>query len=406
MKLKLWALLLSFAFSLGIFCPRILAQQVTIDPNTTYQIIRGFGGMSGVGWIDDMTSAEVDLAFGSGNGQIGLSIMRMRIDPDSSTWWRQVQSAAHAYQLGALLFATPWSAPAYMKSNNSLINGGKLLPQYYGAYANHLVSFSNYMAQNNAPLHAVSLQNEPDWHPDYESGDWSSQDFIDFLHAQGSALAGINVMVGESMSFNFALTDPVLMDSQAINHFSIVGGHLYGSTPKDYVLARQKGKDVWMTEYITDTEDANSWPKSLSLASNLHQSMVSNYNAYIWWYIRRSYGLITENGAVSKRGYIMSQFARYVRPGSQRIASTENPYSDVYTTAYKTPDNKTILVVINSGTNERQLQVSVPQNTVASFTKYSTSAITDATYGGHYPVTDGLVSFYVEPQSIATFVSG
>ena len=103
------------------------AQTVTVNPNQTYQTVRGFGGMNGAGWINNLTPAQVDLAYGSGNGQIGLSILRMRIDPSSSGWSLQVPTAARVRALGGILFATPWSPPAYMKSNKSLVKGGKLL---------------------------------------------------------------------------------------------------------------------------------------------------------------------------------------------------------------------------------------------------------------------------------------
>lgn len=85
---------------------------VTVNPNQTYQTVRGFGGMNGAGWINDLTPAQVDLAYGSGNGQIGLSILRMRIDPSSSGWSLQVPTAARVRALGGILFATPWSPPA------------------------------------------------------------------------------------------------------------------------------------------------------------------------------------------------------------------------------------------------------------------------------------------------------
>lgn len=101
--------------------------------------------MNGAGWINDLTPAQVDLAYGSGNGQIGLSILRMRIDPSSSGWATQVPTATRVHALGGLVFATPWTPPAYMKSNNSLVNGGKLLTNYYGAYTQHLLDFANYI---------------------------------------------------------------------------------------------------------------------------------------------------------------------------------------------------------------------------------------------------------------------
>ena len=71
--------------------PAALAQTVAIDPATTYQVIRGFGGHNGAGWIADLTPAQVDTAFGTGPGQIGLTVMRMRIDLSSTAWATQVR---------------------------------------------------------------------------------------------------------------------------------------------------------------------------------------------------------------------------------------------------------------------------------------------------------------------------
>ena len=400
------ALLLSIAGAC-LVCSQVLAQSVTLNPATEYQTIRGFGGMNGVGWVGDLTPAQIDSAFGSEPGQVGLSIMRMRIDPNSANWRLQVPAAVRARQLGAILLATPWSPPAFMKTNNSLNNGGKLKPEYYDEYATHLLDFANYMSTNGAPLYTVSVQNEPDWHPDYESCDWSGSDFVNFLNSQGARFgSNLKVTVGESVGFSKSFTDPVLNSATAVQHADIIAGHLYGAVPQDYPLARSKGKEVWMTEHYTDSKsDANVWPLALDVGTELHQSMAANFNAYIWWYVRRSYGLLTENGVVSKRGYIMSQYARFVRPGYQRIGATEKPYSDVLVTAYKGPDNKIVMVVVNNGTGSRNLNVSLQNGSVGNFVKYSTSDSLNVAYGGTYKVTNGATSFYVEPKSIATFVS-
>lgn len=405
-KSRYGALLLSIAGTC-FACTQVVAQSVTLNPATEYQTIRGFGGMNAPGWIADLTPAQIDTAFGSESGQLGLSIMRMRIDPNSANWRQQVSAAVRARQLGAILLATPWSPPAFMKSNNSLINGGKLKPEYYDEYATHLLDFANFMSTNGAPLYTVSVQNEPDWHPDYESCDWNGDDFVSFLNSQGSRFgSSLKVTVGEAVGFAKRFTDPVLNSPTAVQHADIIAGHLYGAVPQDYPLARSKGKEVWMTEHYTDSKsDANVWPLALDVGTELHQSMAANFNAYIWWYIRRSYGLLSENGQVSKRGFIMSQYARFVRPGYQRIGATEKPYSDVLVTAYKGPDNKIVMVVVNNGTGSRNLNVNLQNGSVGNFVKYSTSDSLNVAYGGTYQVTNGATSFYVEPKSIATFVS-
>ena len=388
-------------------CSQAIAQSVNINAATEYQTITGFGGMNGVGWIGDLTASQIETAFGSGEGQLGLSIMRLRIDPNSANWNIQVQSAVRARQLGAKLLATPWSPPAHMKTNNSLINGGKLKPEYYDEYATHLLNFVDFMSRNGAPLYTVSVQNEPDWHPDYESCDWSGDDFVSFLNSQGARFgSNIKVTVGESVGFAKRFTDPVLNSPTAVQHADIIAGHLYGAVPQDYPLARAKGKEVWMTEHYTDSKnDADLWPLALDVGTELHRSMIANFNAYIWWYIRRSYGFIKENGQVSKRGYIMAQYARYVRPDYKRIGATEKPYSDVSVSAFKGPNNKIVMVVVNTGTSSRSLNLAMQNASVANLVKYSTSATLNVGYGGTTKVTNGAATVFVEPQSVTTFVS-
>ncbi|MFZ6719127.1 glycoside hydrolase family 30 beta sandwich domain-containing protein [Undibacterium sp. Ji49W] len=390
-----------------LFSANALAQAVDINPSTSYQTMRGFGGFNGAGWIDDLTSAQVDSAFGTGSGQIGLSIMRMRIDPSNSNWQRQVPTAQLAKAKGVTLFATPWSPPASMKTNNNLVSG-RLSPAYYPDYATHLLNFAAYMEGSSAALYGISVQNEPDWDPTYEGCQWNSTEFINFLKAQGSRFGSLKVMTPESLNFSKTLADPILNDANAAAQFDIVAGHLYGVSPSDYPLARSKGKELWMTEHFTDNSDANDWAKAMPAALELHNSMVANYSAYVWWYIRRSYGLITEDGNVSKRGYIMSQYAKYVRPGYTRIAATEKPYADVFVTAYKNSSEKIVVVAINNGTSQRQvkLQLSAASSgSATAFVKYRTSSSFNNEYAGQYTVTSGLATAYIDPGSVNTFVS-
>jgi glucuronoarabinoxylan endo-1,4-beta-xylanase len=380
------------------------AQTVAIDPATTYQTVRGFGGFSGAGWAAELTSAQVDAAFGTGTGQIGLSIMRVRIDPDASRWSTQLPSAQLAKAKGAILFATPWTPPASMKTNNSLVSG-RLATSHYTDYATHLLNFASTMQAGGAALYGFSIQNEPDWDPSYEGCQWNATEFIDFLSSQGARFGSYKVMAPESLNFSKTLTDPILNSATAAPQFDIVAGHLYGVNPSDYPLARSKGKELWMTEHYTDsTSDANDWTKALPVALELHNSMVANYSAYVWWYIRRSYGLLTEDGNVSKRGYIMAQFAKYVRPGAVRIAATEKPYADVYVTAYKNTAGKLVVVAVNNGASQRQLQLQVG-SAAPGFTKYRTTSTDNTGYAGQYTVTGGVATAYVDPGSVNTFVS-
>lgn len=388
--------------------PALWSATVNIDLNSINQTIDGFGGMNAPGWIADLTEEQAHTAFGTDSGDIGLSIMRMRISPDSSRWEKQVPIAQIATGYNVKLLATPWSPPAYMKDNDSLNNGGYLKESHYWDYSNHLNSFSSYMASNGAPLYALSLANEPDYAPNYESCRWTGEQFKNFLQSQGSHMDdSVKILIAESLRFNPDYTNPVLDDSSAVQHVDIIGGHLYGNTtPFDYEKARGKGKQLWMTEHYTNTNDANDWDEAIDVAKEIHNSMVANYSAYIWWYIRRSYGLITEDGQVSKRGHIMAQYSRFIRPEYRRVNATQMPVSDVYVTAYKSPDLKTIVVVLNLSSSHKQIDFDIEGNdNLSMLTKYTTSSTLNVGYSGQTSLTNGEGTAWVNPNSVSTFVS-
>ena len=134
--------------------PVIPANSSTVDFGVANQMIRGFGGSSA--WISNFSAAQAESLFGTGTGQIGLSILRVRIDPGgSANWGTELNNAQRANALGASVMATPWTPPAAMKSNNNVV-GGTLNVASYGDYANYLESFVTYMQTGGVNLYAIS----------------------------------------------------------------------------------------------------------------------------------------------------------------------------------------------------------------------------------------------------------
>ena len=103
------------------------ADAVVVDTTTEYQTIRGFGGINLPEWVgSDMTSAQVQKAFGNGKDELGLSILRVYVNDDKNQWNKAVPTALAAQKLGATVFATPWNPPSSIRENGSGgIRGGK-----------------------------------------------------------------------------------------------------------------------------------------------------------------------------------------------------------------------------------------------------------------------------------------
>jgi glucuronoarabinoxylan endo-1,4-beta-xylanase len=398
---------LDFSVSANGTFPDPTAATVYVD--NPQQLIRGFGAANILQWRPDMSSDQVQKAFGSGPGQIGFSILRLRVpyDPSGTAFSMQIPTAKLAQSLGALVFASPWTPPPAMKSNNNIV-GGTLKESSYADFAAYMKSFADYMSANGAPLYAMSLQNEPDATVTYESCSWNGTQFLNFMKNNAASI-GTRVMMPESQNFVHGLSDPTLNDSAACANTSIIAGHLYGGGLISYPLAASKGKEFWMTEYLDlDTTWAGTGGTAatgvLSTGKQISDCMKVGMNAYVWWYLVRFYGPIDESGVVTKRGYVMSQFARFVRPGSFRLFSTDNGVrSRVDVTAYRN-GSKIVLVAVNRNSSATTQLFTLWNGTVGAFTPYVTSSGKNCEQQSGISFKNGTFSYTLEPLSVTTFV--
>ena len=398
-----------------------ISNAAIIDLADSQQIIRGFGGMNYLPQRPDMTIDQVKKAFGPDSGQLGLTILRLRVPSQESDFKLNVATAKSANSMGVTIIASPWTPPEWMKTNKNTV-GGRLNDTSYTSYAAHLKSFVDYLAGNGVPLYAISVQNEPDISVSYESCDWNASQMLKFVKNNAPAI-GTKIIVPESFNFDHTISDALFNDSIASSHVSIIGGHIYGEGFKGflwstyqsiiagghilnggltrYPFAVNKGKEVWMTEHL---DKDTSWSAVLCTAKEIHDCMNAGMNAYIWWYIIRFYGLILEDGNISKRGYIMSQYARFIRPGYKRVEATANPHSNVYVTAYKC-GSKVTVVAINCNGSPIDQSFTIRNGTVDQFVPYATSNTKNCIQGNALSVTNGRVTATLEPSSVTTFVS-
>jgi len=359
---------------------------MTLNPAVTYQKVTGFGGMidppSWVGAANQITLTETEKMYSSTG--LGYNIIRMMVYPDQANWDTDIAVAKKAQDLGAIVFASPWEPPADMIGTRASTfdppNTTKyLLPGSYNNYASHLKAFVDYTASKGLNLYAISVQNEPDMN-------WcsfTSAEIFNFVRDYGRKLGNTKTMAAESFHFSPDYTDQLLNSTETVNNFDIVGGHIYGSGLNDYPLAQQKGKEMWMTEHLlNDEKNGYDWlwaPSLQYVAKEINDCMLANYNAYIWWYLKRYYSMIADTntkstvavGETTKRGYILSHYAKYAT-GRTRIGTTI-PDADLLTTAYAGTGDMTV-VIINNKSTPVILQVASP-----SAITTATAVVTDVT---------------------------
>ncbi|WP_433090141.1 cellulose binding domain-containing protein [Dactylosporangium sp. CA-052675] len=388
------------------------AATANVNPSAPRQTIRGFGAMSHAIWAGDLTAAQRDTAFGTGEGRLGFSLLRIPVNENQSDWGRDLATAQRAVALGATVFASPWNPPAGMTetfTRGGQTNAKRLKYSAYGAYAQHLNDFTTYMRNNGVNLYAISVQNEPDYASTWTW--WTATEIVNFLKANAGAIS-TRVIAPESFQYVKSMSDPILNDPAALANVDIIGAHLYGTPYANfpYPLFQQKGagKELWMTEvyYPNSTDSADAWPGALDVAEHMHHAMVdAEFQAYVWWYLRRSYGPMREDGQISKRGAMMAHFARFVRPGYVRIDATANPASNVFVSAYRS-GNTVVIVAVNKNTSSVTQQFTLA-GTAASggVSNWLTDASRNVAPQSALTMTNGSITVTLPARSVTTFVT-
>ena len=399
--------------SLAIGCSALVAQAfastVNVDVTEEHQVIRGFGGMVHNQWQGGggLSEADAKLAFGTGDGQIGKKY------------------AGDDF----ILYATPWTSP-YAGANQHMASSN------YQKYVDHLNSFTAYMKNQGVPLYAISISNEPDWCGEWAC--WSADEIYNFTKGYADQMRknGTKVISTESFAYQKKLYDKVLNDANALKNWDILGAHFYASDRNtadswfQYSLADQKGVERWMTEHYTESQGSGNYWRTITntgdqanqnkrdtvnamdVAYEIHRAMVvGNFNQYTWWYIRRCYGLIMEKdfgnklqipsneiGKVSKRGYVMSQFARFIRPGAVRVGATAKPEANLFASAYKSAGGDSVIVVLvnRDYQKDKEVTIKVQGADVQTFHMYTTSETKNAKDEGEVEVKNGEVTIKMQ----------
>jgi glucuronoarabinoxylan endo-1,4-beta-xylanase len=359
-----------------------------VDAATVQQTIQGYGGMNCPTWIADLTSDQRTKAFSTSSG-IGLSVLRVMVPTTSSAFAAEKPTIDAAKSYGAKVIATAWNAPTSMMDNLTLKTSS------WADYAAHLSAYNTAVGG----VYALSPWNEPN----LSSSGWmhnTATEIADFVAAQGDN-CGAPIMAPEPFNMDQTFINTYLSNAMAKSKTLFVSGHMYGKTP--YNLG-SIGKAVWMTEHYTNSSvSGDDWGNAMTAAKEIHDCMNAGWAAYVWWYIRRSYGPIDESSNITKLGYVMAQYARYVRPGYTKISCTTNPTTGVYVTAYKS-GSKIVIVAINQNSAITYQPFTISGATVAGFNRYRTTSSANLT-ADSFTITGGSFGINLPASSVTTLVS-
>jgi len=366
-------------------------------------------------------------------GQTDYPMARFSIAPDRAQILPLLRQAL-ALNPALKVIATPWSPPAWMKTNQSLI-GGRLIddPAIYAAYARYFVRFVQAYAAAGVPIYAVTPQNEPqNRNPSgYPGMDLPLAQEIKLIEALGPALRAARLptrILGYDHNWSehpndVASTPPGedpqteyptdLLRSPAARWVAGIAYHCYSGEPsrQTELHAKFPGTGIWFTEcsgshgptdppaqVFSDTLKWHARNLVLGVTRNWGQTVVNWNLALDPAGGPHNGGCGTCSGVVTvgpgqtvtanAEYYTLGHLSRFVRPGAVRIASTSFGTTgwngQIMDAAFRNPDGSTALVVHNENDDPRTFAVAVggwsfdytlPGGALATFTWPATRAL-------------------------------
>ncbi len=386
---------------------------VFVDPLHTFQTILGIGGAltdASAETFAKLTKANQDAflkAYYDTKDGIGYTLGRTNIgscdfSSDSYTYVAEgdktlttfnvqhdkqfkipfIKKAMAAAGGKLTLFASPWSPPAFMKDNNSLLHGGKLLAEYQQPWANYYVKFIRAYEKEGIPVWGLSVQNEPMAKQRWESCIYTAEDERDFIKnylgptLQKAGLSNKKLIAWDhNRDLVYQRASTLLNDPAAAKYIWGIGYHWYetwtGSNMQfdnvKRVAESFPNKNLIFTEGCIEKFNFNKI-KDWSLGEKYGLSMVNDFNAgtVAWtdWNV-----LLDEKGGPNHVGnfcyapiiadtrdgsliytncyYYIGHFSKFIKPSAKRVSCSSNR-DKLVTTSFLNADGKLVIVVMNA----------------------------------------------------------
>jgi glucosylceramidase len=386
---------------------------VFVDPSKKFQQVTGFGGAltdaSAETFYKLPQAAQKELieAYYDNNKGIGYNMARTNINScdfssSSYTYVEDNDSTLSTFNIShdkdykiplikeaikaannkLQLFVSPWSPPAWMKENNSMLQGGRLKDASRQSWANYYVKFIKAYEAEGIPVWGLSVQNEPMAKQRWESCIYTGDDERNFVKSylgptlQRNGLSNKKLIIWDhNRDLIYQRASAVLDDPEAAKYVWGIGYHWYetwtGSGMQfqnmQKVTEAFPGKKLLFTEGCVESFDYKKlyeW----RLGERYGHSMINDFNngtvAFTDWNI-----LLDENGGPNHVGnfcfapvhanlstgkliytnsyFYIGHFSKFVHKGARRITCSTNR-DKLEATAFVNPGGKISVIVMNS----------------------------------------------------------
>jgi len=295
------------------------------------------------------------------------------------------------------MYASPWSPPAFMKTNNNMLQGGKLKPEFYQPWANYYAKFIKAYEKEGIPIWGLTIQNEPMAKQTWESCIYTAEEERDFLKnylgptLENEGLGDKKIIVWDhNRDLLFERANVILSDPEANKYVWGTGFHWYedwkDGTPMYKNVAAVN--DAYPDKNLIFTEGCNekydlSRIEDPKLAERYGKAMINDFNngtvAWTDWNI-----LLDETGGPNHVGnlcfapvhgntqtgnltftnsyYYIGHFSKFIRPGAKRI-STSTTANHLSATSFLNEDGSIVVVALNESDAEIDYMLTIDKKT-------------------------------------------
>jgi len=320
-----------------------------------------------------------------------MNLEDFSIKPDLKYRIPFIKEALKASKNQIKILASPWSPPAWMKTNNEMPHGGKLSPEYFQTWADYFVRYVKAYEKEGIPLWGLTVQNEPMAVQRWESCIYTAEEERDFVRdylgptLEKNVLSRLKLLIWDhNRGIMYQRAKVVYDDPEASKYVWGTGFHWYVSNTFDNVRLVHDAfpdKKLIFTEGTVasfNRERMNDWRWGEQYARSMIMDLNNWANGWIHWNL-----FLDERGGPNHVGnfcfapiiadtrtgeliymnsyYYFGHFSRFIRPGAKRIICSLNK-DELMATAFLNPDNTIAVVILNRTERDMNFQLWLDNN--------------------------------------------
>lgn len=373
---------------------------INLYPDTTFQEVIGFGGAfteSSAYCLSKLNKLMANAVLDDYFANTGLSYSLCRtpigscdfslsshsyankkdlsdfsIQEDEKYIIPMIKSAYHKNQ-NLQLLASPWSPPAFMKDNQKLVSGGKLLEKYYESYAEYLTKYILAYQENEIKIQYITIQNEPNATQNWESCLYSAEEEAklarDYLHPMFLQNGIETKILAWDHNKERLFTRSKDIFKIAKNSISGMAMHWYsGDYFEEIALTKSQFPDKLLihTEGCTGFSHFRIQDEVMNAEIYSHDilnDLNAGINAFIDWNMVLDYNggpnhknnfcnapiMLNKNATGYIKNltyYYIGHFSKFIKRNAKRIGFSKFT-SDIEVTAFQNPDGSIVVILLN-----------------------------------------------------------